>query len=139
MSFSIGYVIIGITIALIGIIVVLTLISSRQEKGPVHVHSNSEAGGEKAMVIPPSHNELLTGPVTLTINPGTRSTLISYLVLSLTEDPNIQMVSKDGKAARGSLIKLFIKNPVPLFKVLYQIPVVQEVTRKGLDIHVVTI
>ncbi len=118
---------------------VLTLTSSHKEKGPSRAQPATGSEVEKRAVIPPGHDELLAGPVTLTVNPGTRSTLISYLVLSLTEDPNIEMISKEGKAAKGSFIKLFIKNPIPLFRVLYQIPVVQEVTRRGYDIHIVTI
>ncbi len=139
MSFTIGYIIIGITIALVGIIVVLTLTGGHRDKGPSHSQPGVRSEVEKGAVVPPGHDELLAGPVTLTVNPGTRSTLISYLVLSLTEDPNIEMISKDGKAAKGSFIKLFIKNPIPLFRVLYQIPVVQEVSRRGYDIHIVTI
>jgi hypothetical protein len=139
MSVTIGNIIIGVTIALIGIILILTLITTRRGKETKPEQPAANPGSPEAVVIPPGHSELVKGPVTLTINSSAKSTLISYLVLSLSEDPNIQMVSKGGVTARGSWIKLFIKNPIPLFKVLYQIPIVQEVSRKGFDIHVVTI
>jgi hypothetical protein len=87
-----------------------------------------------------SHNDMdvLSGPVTLMINPAVISVNIMELISSLSENPDLQIVSMGGVAGRGSRIGLFIKRPMRLGQVFHEVADVQqvEVARKGNEIQI---
>ncbi len=90
-------------------------------------------------LIPPGNTELLEGPITLKVDSGAKPRLVSYVALSLAENPNIQVISQNESGNKDFQIRCLIKKPLPLFQILYFMPVVQEVRRKGNNIHIVTI
>jgi hypothetical protein len=143
MSGAITYIMVAVIIVLFGLSIFVTLKLTQKPLRPEKVEDTSKPKAEpvieKTRIISPGTGELLEGAVTLTIDPNAKSRLISYLTLSLSENPNIQMLATGENPGKGYWIKLFVKKPLPLYRILYFIPVVQEVALKGEDIYVVTI
>jgi hypothetical protein len=54
----------------------------------------------------------------------------------LSRDPNVKITSTGGSADKGAWIKIFAKEPVPLFQILNKVPSVQEITRKGQEVNI---
>ncbi len=128
------------------VIVSPNIITSARQKRPEKVtepvelkRPAAEPPSADEKLIPPGNSELLEGPVILKVDSGAKPRLISYVALSLAENPNIQVLSQNESSNKDFQIRCLIKKPVPLFQILYFMPVVQEVRRKGNDIHIVTI
>jgi membrane protein involved in colicin uptake len=85
----------------------------------------------KGKTIAADDSELFSGAITLMVNQGTHGNNIMNLIQSLSADINIKVMSSGGALGKNPWISLSIQNSIPLFKVLYKVPVVQTVTRKG--------
>jgi hypothetical protein len=109
---------------------------AKQPKKSEKAGRNGEKATSAANIIPQDNKELLSGAVTLMINPGVQSSKILYLTNSLCEKSDIHIFSTGGIAGKGSYVGLLIQKPVPLFQLLYNIAVVQQVTRKGNEIRI---
>jgi hypothetical protein len=87
-------------------------------------------------IISPDNNEAVDGGVTLVTNPGAHYSKIANLKKVLSTDPNVKILTTGGEMGKGSWIRLFIKKPLPLYQVLYRMPDVLVVSRKGCDIQI---
>ena len=78
------------------------------------------------------NKELVSGSATLVLNSGVQYSKISYLTNSLRENPHISIGSSGVINGKGSWVGLTIKDHIPLYHILYNLPFVKEISlREG--------
>ena len=88
-------------------------------------------------IISRDNNEIISGSVTLEFDPGIHHTKVSQITNSLSKNSNVQVISVGGYAGKGSWVRLFVNNAIPIYQVLYSTSIVQQVSRRGNNIHIV--
>jgi hypothetical protein len=86
-------------------------------------------------IIKPDNSELLYGKFTLAFSPETPFAKIVDLMQSLSAEPKIKNLGTGGIAGKGSWSKISIESPIPLFWILYRLPLVRRVSWKNNAIH----
>jgi hypothetical protein len=89
-----------------------------------------------AKIISPDNKELLYGPLNLSINAGARGSKIVRLIFSLSSYSEMKIVSIDKYDDTGPRIELLVKNPMPLYQVLYGLPFVQQIVGKENELRI---
>jgi hypothetical protein len=87
-------------------------------------------------VIPPDSKDFVSGSIKLALSPGTRGSKIMRLTNSLSNYSEIQIVSEGYIAGKGSWVGLSIKKPLPLYQILYNLAVVQQVAVTGNELQI---
>ena len=88
-------------------------------------------------IISRDNNEIISGSVTLEFDPGIHHTKVSQITNSLSKNSNVQVISVGGYVGKGSWVRLIVNNAIPIYQVLYSTSIVQQVSRRGNNIHVV--
>jgi hypothetical protein len=88
-------------------------------------------------IISRDNNEMMSGSVTLEFDPGIHHSKVSQVTNSLSKNSNVQVVSVGGYAGKGSWVRLIVNNATPIYQVLYSTSIVQQVSRRGNNIHVI--
>ncbi len=87
-------------------------------------------------IIQPDNSEHLTGGLTLVTNPGAHYTRIANLKRGLSREPDIKVTSSGGSAGKGSWIRISLARPTPLYQILYRLPDILTISRKGQEIYI---
>jgi hypothetical protein len=114
----------------------------QQARIPVKSKDSNESGimGKQSSfndkVISPDNKDGLQGQLNLSISPGAQGSKILLLIFSLLSYSEIKIISIERNDDTGSRIELFVKNPIPLYQVLYDLPIVQRIAGKENELQI---